>query len=66
MGEEEFKNMRERMRLTQKELANRLEVTETTIYRWETGKNPIPKSVELALKQIRRELLEADAADLER
>ena len=65
MTAEEFKQARERMRLTQKDLASRLDVTETTIYRYETGVNPIPRTVELALKQIRRELVEADSQDLE-
>jgi len=60
----EFQTMRERMRLTQKDLAGRLDVTETTIYRWESGKGAIPRTVELALKQIRLELLEADSKDL--
>lgn len=53
------------MRLTQKDLASRLDVTETSVWRWETGKNAIPKTVELAMKQIRRELAEADARDLQ-
>lgn len=56
----EFQQMRERMRLTQKELAARLDVTENSIYRWENGKTVIPRTVELAMKQVRRELLEAD------
>lgn len=60
----EFKQMREKMRLTQKELAGRLDVTENSIYRWENNKGPIPRAIELALKQIRRELHEQDAEGL--
>ncbi len=56
MTSEDFKQTREKMRLTQTELAKRLEVTETTIYRWENGKGPIPRTAQLALKQIRTEL----------
>jgi DNA-binding XRE family transcriptional regulator len=63
MTGEEFKQAREKMRLTQTDLASRLGVTETTIYRWETDKAPISKTVELALKQIRSELLAEDGAN---
>lgn len=62
MTGEEFKQARERMRLTQTEIASRLGVTETTIYRWESDKAPISKAIELALKQIRTELRDEDAA----
>jgi DNA-binding XRE family transcriptional regulator len=59
----EFKGLREKMRLSQKDLAERLGVTETTIYRWETEKAPISKAVELAIKQVRAELREEDLRD---
>jgi DNA-binding transcriptional regulator YiaG len=64
MEGEELKDMREKLRLTKKDLAARLEVTETSLYRWETGRTPIPKTVELAMKQIRRELLDEDSKDV--
>ena len=63
MTGDEFKQMREKMRLTQTELASRLGVAETTVYRWESGRAPIAKAIELAMKQIRAELREEDAQD---
>ena len=52
MTREEFKEWRNRVGLTQAEVAKDLDVTEMTVYRWETGKTPILRTVELALKQI--------------
>ena len=63
MTGEEFKQAREKMRLTQTELASRLGVTETTLYRWENGKAPISKAIELAMRQIRTDLRNEDAQD---
>lgn len=63
MTGEEFKQLRERMRLSQKDLAARLDVTETTLYRWETGKVKVPKLAELAIKQVRAQLREEDLKD---
>jgi len=59
MTSEEFRTWRERLRLTQTEIAKLLEVTETTVYRWENGRAPISKAVELALKQIESEMKNA-------
>jgi DNA-binding XRE family transcriptional regulator len=53
---EEFQKERKRLRLTKVDLAERLGVTETTIYRWENDLAPISKVVELAMKQVAREL----------
>lgn len=55
MNGQEFKEWRERMGLTQAEIAKALDVTEMTVYRWETGKAPISRAVELALKQLETE-----------
>lgn len=56
MEKEDFKQWRERNGLTQAEVAQALEVTEMTVYRWESGKAPILKTVELALQQIETDL----------
>lgn len=64
MDAQEFKDKREKMRLTQKELAARLDVTENSIWRWETGRGDIPRMVELALKALRMELLVGDAKNI--
>jgi len=48
----EFRKWREGVKMTQAQVAKILEVTDMTVYRWETDKAPISKSVELALKQI--------------
>jgi|GEM_PF-5767906 len=53
---EDFKAEREKMRLSQIDLAERLGVTATTIYRWENGLAPISKTVVLAMRQIKAEL----------
>jgi transcriptional regulator with XRE-family HTH domain len=55
MTGEEFKKWRLRMNLTQAEVAKALDVTEMTVYRWETDKAPILRTVELALKQVESE-----------
>jgi transcriptional regulator with XRE-family HTH domain len=49
---EDFKKWRETTNFTQAEIAKQLEVSEMTVYRWETGKAPISRAVELALKQL--------------
>lgn len=43
---------RERHRLSQTALGNLLEVTMMTVYRWETGATPVPRTVELALERL--------------
>jgi DNA-binding transcriptional regulator YiaG len=58
MTPEEFKEWKARMRLSQVELARRLDVTETTIYRWERGLAPISRMLVLALKQVEAEIKE--------
>ena len=56
MKGKDIREWRERMEWTQLALANELEVTEMTVYRWERDKGPIPKSVELALKHIETQM----------
>lgn len=51
----QFKQWRSRVGLTQARVAELLEVTDTTIYRWEHDKAPISRAIELALKQIESE-----------
>ena len=53
---DELKRKRERLGLTQAELAKRLGITKITILRYENGQTKIPRVVELAMKEIEREL----------
>ena len=46
---------REMLGLTQAELADKLGMERRTVMRYETGQNPVPKHVYLALKQLRHE-----------
>ena len=50
------------MRITRVELARRLDVTETTLYRYENGQATISRMVELALKQI-ESVIKAEMAE---
>ncbi len=52
----EFKKWRTRIGMSQAKVAAALEVTEMTVYRWETDKSVILKTVELALRQLEAEL----------
>ena len=54
MENAELKKWREGAKLTQAQLAERLGVKENTVYRWETGRLPISKTVQVALEQIKR------------
>ena len=42
MTKDELRAIRERMKLTQAELAEKLGVASNTVARWEQGKRPIP------------------------
>jgi hypothetical protein len=48
MKAKEFKAWRERVGLTQQELADRLKVTRTTIQNWEGEATPIPQAVDMS------------------
>ena len=52
MDGDTFRRKRERLGLTQEELAKRLDIARMTIYRYESGEKPIPKVVEMALQLI--------------
>jgi DNA-binding XRE family transcriptional regulator len=55
MDKDTFRRKRERLRVTQEELAKLLDMNRITIIRYESGETPIPKSIELALKAIEAE-----------
>lgn len=60
----EMKQLREEMELTQTELAQELGVDMMTVSRWERGRHPIPKYIDLAVSylKLRRRMPEAEAA----
>ena len=53
MTPEQFKKIREKLGLTQAELASILEVKTNTVYRWEAGILPISRIVELAVRSLK-------------
>lgn len=55
MTPEQFRKKRERLGMTQEELAKRLGVQRLSVIRWETGQTKIRKGIELAIKQIESE-----------
>jgi len=55
MKPEELQQQRERLRLTQQELAVKLGVAVMTVSKWERGIHRIPESVALLLQQMRPE-----------
>lgn len=52
MTGKELKKRRENLGLTQTELAEKLDVKQNTVYRWEAEILPISKTVELAFENI--------------
>ena len=55
MDKDTFRRKRERLGLTQEEIAKRLDINRGTIIRYESGETPIPKAVEMAFKVIEAE-----------
>ena len=55
MDKDTFRKKRDRLGLTQEEIAKRLGKNRITIIRYESGETPIPKAVEMALKLIETE-----------
>jgi DNA-binding transcriptional regulator YiaG len=51
----ELRQHRERLGLTQQDLAVRLDVVVMTVSKWERGIHRIPESVALAVQQMRAE-----------
>jgi hypothetical protein len=47
MDAKEFKSWRERLGVTQQQIADKLRVTRTTIQNWESAATPIPQAVEM-------------------
>jgi DNA-binding transcriptional regulator YiaG len=52
---DEVRRIRERLRLTQRELARELGVSRVTVARWETGVYAIPEPTARLLQRIRQE-----------
>lgn len=55
MSAQELDEFLKRNQMTGNELAAKLEVHRITISRWRNGREPIPKTVELALKWLEGE-----------
>ena len=58
MTGEQLKEIREKLGLSQTELAERLRVARNTVWRWEQGKRHIPEFLDLALETIERRIKE--------
>ena len=56
MTKKQFIELRESMQLTRMQLAEKLQLTRMTIFNYEYGKYPIPRSVEYALRYLYLEL----------
>lgn len=56
MTAEELKEFREKLGLSQEQLAAHLKVARNTVNRWERKKRQIPEFLDLALETIRRKL----------
>ncbi len=56
MEGKELKEKRDKLDLTQTELADILGVKMNTVYRWESGILSVPKSIELAMETVERNL----------
>lgn len=66
MDTKELKRRRERLGLTQKELAQILGIAPNTVTRYESGVLKIPKYMDLALEALERRQLEELKRTLER
>jgi DNA-binding XRE family transcriptional regulator len=55
MDKDTFRRKRERLGLTQEEMAKRLGKNRLTIIRYESGVTPVPKAVEMAFKIVEQE-----------
>ena len=56
---DELRAWRTAKKLTQVQLAGRLEITDRTIIDYESGKRPIPRVVELAVRALDEEIPDA-------
>ncbi|MDQ3636086.1 MAG: helix-turn-helix domain-containing protein [Acidobacteriota bacterium] len=52
MTGKELKAKLKELRMTQAELAEKLDVKENTVYRWANDRLPISRTVELAIKAV--------------
>lgn len=59
MNREDLKRRREKLGLTQEQLARELDVTVLTVSRWERGVYPVPKHIELAVEALEKRRKEA-------
>jgi transcriptional regulator with XRE-family HTH domain len=62
MTTREFKLIRAFLEMTQAELASELGIQPNTVSRYETGDLKIPRTVELAMKMLERQLQEKEQA----
>jgi len=57
MTPEELKQIRKRLKLSQRKLAEKLGVNPMCVYRWERGLNSIRKPIETLIRKIEMEQL---------
>lgn len=55
----DLKSWRERLGLSQEQLAEKLKVARNTVNRWENGKRAIPEFLDLALETVERKISES-------
>ena len=55
MKSDELKRIRDRLQMTQEELAKRLGVSRLSVLRWENGQSDISKSMAIAIRSIAKE-----------
>lgn len=62
----ELKVTRERLGLSQKQLANTLGVHRVSVVRWETGFHKVPPMLVLAMKELERQYIDSKMEDTSR
>lgn len=52
MSRDQLKRLLRRAKLTGREAARLLDLSERTMYRWTAGRQPVPRAIEYALKWL--------------
>lgn len=60
MNPKQFRTLREKLNMTQSQLATQLQVARSSVARWESGALPIDERTRLALEHLRHLQAEAE------